>query len=203
MTDSLPALLREIRACRICADALPLGPRPVLQAHGAARILIASQAPGRKVHESGMPFDDASGERLRHWLGISGELFYDAQKIAIVPMGFCFPGTGKTGDLPPRPECAPTWRGRLMAQLPNVGLTLVIGRYAQLAYFPQDRRSLTELVRTWREHPAIMPLPHPSPLNNRWLKKHPWFEQEVVPALRARVAEVLVEPQQAPLLRHE
>ncbi|HEY9545400.1 MAG TPA: uracil-DNA glycosylase family protein [Solimonas sp.] len=191
MSETLPALLREIRACRLCAEQLPLGPRPVLQAHGDARILIASQAPGHKVHESGVPFDDASGERLRSWLGISRDVFYDARQIAIVPMGFCFPGTGKTGDLPPRPECAPAWRGRLMAHLPRLQLTLVIGRYAQLAYFPRDGRTLTELVRSWREHPAIMPLPHPSPLNNRWLKKHPWFEQEVLPPLRERVSEVL------------
>lgn len=191
MSDSLPALLREIRACQLCADHLPLGPRPVLQAHGAARILIAGQAPGRKVHESGVPFDDASGERLRDWLGVARDVFYDARQLAIVPMGFCFPGTGKTGDLPPRAECAPAWRGRLMAHLRQVQLTLVIGRHAQLAYFPHDDRVLTEWVRSWREHPALMPLPHPSPLNNRWLKKNPWFEQDVVPALRARVAEVL------------
>jgi uracil-DNA glycosylase len=189
---SLPALLAEVRACTLCSAHLPLGPRPVIQVGAAARILIAGQAPGRKVHESGVPFDDASGDRLRDWLGISRNVFYDAGKVAILPMGFCYPGTGKSGDLPPRPECAPAWRGALLARLKRLQLTLVIGQYAQAYHLPDEGATLTETVQAWRRNwPRVLPLPHPSPRNNIWLKRNPWFEQEVLPVLRARVVEVL------------
>jgi len=188
----LTSLLTEVRACTLCAAHLPLGPRPVLQAAASARILIAGQAPGRKVHETGIPFNDASGERLRSWLGISREQFYDASKVAIVPMGFCYPGTGKSGDLPPRPECATAWRRALMAQLGNIELTLVIGQYAQAYHLPGAGTSVTDIVSAWRQHwPHTVPLPHPSPRNNLWLRRNPWFEEELLPALRKRVAEVL------------
>jgi uracil-DNA glycosylase len=189
---SLASLLAEVRACGLCAEHLPLGPRPVVQVYPSARILIAAQAPGRKVHETGLPFNDASGERLRNWLGISREVFYDERQIAILPMGFCFPGTGKAGDLPPRPECAPAWRSALLAHLNKLQLTLVIGQYAQAYHLANERASVTEVVQTWRKSwPHTVPLPHPSPRNNLWLKRNPWFEAEVLPALRARVAEVL------------
>ncbi len=191
---SLTSLLREVRACTLCAEHLPLGPRPVVQAHSSARMLVAGQAPGRKVHETGLPFNDASGDRLRQWLGISRETFYDPKQLAILPMGFCFPGTSKSGDLPPRPECATAWRRKLLAHLPNIKLTLAIGQYAQTYYFPTERASLTEAVLAWRNHwPLIVPMPHPSPRNNLWLKRNPWFEQELLPVLRARVSEVLTQ----------
>ena len=192
----LDLLLCEVRACTLCAAHLPLGPRPVLQLHPSARILIAGQAPGRKVHESGVPFDDASGDRLRAWLGVSRDTFYDARQIAILPMGFCFPGTGKSGDLPPRPECAPTWRAQLLSHLKHLELTVVIGQYALDHHLPGTGGaaggSVTQTVQGWRNHgPQTMPLPHPSPRNNIWLKRNPWFEVDLLPVLRARVAEVL------------
>lgn len=193
---SFGALLREVRACRICP--LPYEPRPVLQADPRARILIAGQAPGRRVHESGVPFQDPSGERLRAWMGISSEAFHDAAKVAILPMGFCYPGKGRSGDLPPRPECAPAWRERLLAKLPRVELTLVIGSWAQ-AYHLGDSRGadLTATVRAWRDYwPAQLPLPHPSPRNNPWLHKNAWFERDVLPALRRRVAKLLAQREQ-------
>jgi len=190
--SSLTSLLREVRACTLCAQHLPLGPRPVVQVHESARILIAGQAPGRKVHDTGVPFNDASGERLRAWLGISREVFYDAERVAILPMGFCYPGTGNSGDLPPRPECAPAWRAALLSRLKNLRLTLVIGQYAQASHLPGADESLTEVVRAWRQHwPAMVPLPHPSPRNNLWFKRNPWFEQELIPVLRNRVKQVL------------
>lgn len=186
-------LLADVRACTLCASHLPLGPRPVLQVHPAARILIAGQAPGSKVHASGMPFDDASGERLRAWMGIDKDTFYDAKRIAILPMGFCFPGTGTSGDLPPRPECAATWRNQLLACMPHIELTLIIGQYAQAWHLPDaGKASLTDTVLDWRSHwPAVLPLPHPSPRNNIWLKRNPWFGQEVVPKLQGRIAVLL------------
>jgi uracil-DNA glycosylase len=160
--------------------------------HASARILIAGQAPGRKVHDTGVPFNDASGERLRAWLGMSREVFYDAERVAILPMGFCFPGTGKSGDLPPRPECALAWRAALLSRLKKLRLTLVIGQYAQAYHLPGAGESLTEVVQAWRRHwPDTVPLPHPSPRNNLWLKRNPWFEQELIPVLRNRVAQVL------------
>lgn len=191
---SLATLLAEVRACVLCAEHLPLGPRPVLQMSASARLLIAAQAPGRKVHETGLPFNDVSGDRLRDWLGVSREVFYDARQIAIVPMGFCFPGTGRAGDLPPRPECAPAWRAALLSHLKNIQFTLVIGRYAQAYHLPHQGSSVTEVVQAWRQHwPHTVALPHPSPRNNRWLQRNPWFELELLPLIRARVAEVLAE----------
>ncbi len=191
---SLATLLTEVRACVLCAQHLPLGPRPVLQAGASARLLIAAQAPGRKVHETGLPFNDVSGDRLRDWLGLSREVFYDARQVAIVPMGFCFPGTGRAGDLPPRPECAPAWRAALLSHLKNIRFTLVIGRYAQAYHLPHQGSSVAEVVRAWHQHwPATVALPHPSPRNNRWLQRNPWFEQELLPLVRARVAAVLAQ----------
>ncbi len=189
---SATSLFNEVRRCTICAEHLPLGPRPIFQLHPQARILIAGQAPGRKVHESGVPFSDASGDRLRQWLGMTPEVFYDPKQIALVPMGFCFPGTGKAGDLPPRPECAPAWREKLLRQLKNLQLTLVIGQYALAWHLPDAGESVTSAVQSWREHwPDTVPLPHPSPRNNMWLRRNPWFEKELLPQLRARVAKVL------------
>lgn len=184
------ALLAEVRACRDCAGLMPHRPRPVLQFQPSARILIAAQAPGRKVHESGVPFDDASGERLRRWLGLEPDMFYDARRIAIVPMAFCFPGSGRSGDLPPPPGCAARWRAPLLALLPNLALTLVIGRHAQVWHLGGG--ALTDAVAEWRrDWPHRVVLPHPSPRNNRWLLRNPWFERDLVPAIRTRVASVL------------
>ncbi len=189
---SFTSLMTEVRACKICEAQLPLGARPVLQLHPAARILIAGQAPGRKVHESGVPFDDASGNRLREWLNISREVFYDPRQVAILPMGFCFPGSGKSGDLPPRPECEPAWRKQLLDQLHNLELVLVLGKFAQLYHFDDAGLSLTERVKSWRSYwPQIVPLPHPSPRNNPWLRRNPWFEAELLPSLRKRVSGIL------------
>ena len=171
---------------------MPLGPRPVLQVDPKARILIAGQAPGRRVHESGIPFDDPSGDRLREWLGISREVFYDPAQVAILPMGFCYPGTGKSGDLPPRPECAEAWRDKLLQSLQQIELTLVIGIYAQRWHLPHRHRNLTETVRAWEEYgPGVIPLPHPSPRNNIWLKKNPWFADSLLPNLREKTREAL------------
>ncbi len=188
----LDDLLTEVRRCTVCAAWLPHGPRPVVQAGATARILIAGQAPGRRVHESGVPFDDPSGDRLREWMGIDRATFHDPARVAIVPMGFCWPGSGPSGDLPPRPECAPLWRERILAHLPAIELTLVIGRYAQQWHLDPAPPTVTEAVARWREGwPAVVPLPHPSPRNNRWLRAHPWFAEDVVPRLQERVAAVL------------
>ena len=186
-------LQQEIRACTLCAKHLPLGPRPIFQISRTARILIAGQAPGSKVHASGIPFDDASGDRLRDWLGLDRETFYDASCVAILPMGFCYPGTGKSGDLPPRPECAVAWREKILRELRAVKLTLVIGQYALAWHLgPRAKATLTETVQAWREFsPELFPLPHPSPRNNIWLKKNPWFAREVLPELRKQVKAVL------------
>ena len=192
MTPDLDRLLAEIRACRLCAD-LPAGPRPVLRAAHGARILVAGQAPGIRVHETGIPWNDPSGDRLREWMGVDRATFYDPARIAIVPMGFCYPGTGRSGDLPPRPECAAAWHGRLVPMLADVELTVCIGQYA-LAWHLGARRkaTLTDTVRAWRDYaPAYLPLPHPSGRNNGWLKRNPWFGTEVLPHLRARVAALL------------
>ncbi len=192
MKQSLANLLRDVRACRICDEFLEDGVRPVLQVHARARILIAGQAPGRRVHESGVPFDDPSGDRLREWMGVSRETFYDASRIAILPMGFCYPGTGKSGDLPPRPECAAEWRQALLDRVPAVKLTLIIGQYAIKWHLESPMRTLTDTVREWKNYrPSRIPLPHPSPRNNIWLKKNPWFEDDVVPYLRRRVRRLL------------
>ncbi|MCR8922349.1 uracil-DNA glycosylase family protein [Dasania sp. GY-MA-18] len=189
---TLTHLLKDIRACSLCEPHLPCGARPVLQAHRSAKILIAGQAPGRKVHESGIPFDDASGDRLRDWLGVSRQQFYDPKLFAITPMGFCYPGTGQSGDLPPRPECAATWRQQLLAQLPNIELSLVLGRYAQAYHLSPQQKNLTATVQAWQVYwPQQLPLPHPSPRNNLWLRRNPWFEAEVLPALKQRVKHLL------------
>ena len=190
---SLEALLREIRACRLCEAQLPLGPRPVLRASVSAKLLIVGQAPGTRVHESGIPWNDASGIRLRHWLGIERELFYDETQVAIVPMGFCYPGAGISGDLPPRPECAATWHARLLPHLRERRLTLLVGRYAQ-AWFLRERQrgTLTDTVRAYADFlPEFMPMPHPSPRNQLWLRANPWFEANLVPVLHGMVRELL------------
>jgi len=189
---SMMALLDSVKSCTICQD-LPLGPRPILQGHPSARILIAGQAPGRITHNKGIPFDDPSGARLRQWMGVSDEAFYDSKQVAILPMGFCFPGTGKSGDLPPRPECAQTWRKALLDNLPNIDLTLIIGQYAMNWHITDDKKmTLTNRVKDWENYlPHLLPMPHPSPRNNRWLKTNPWFEQDVLPALKGRIADLL------------
>jgi len=184
--------VEKVKACDLCGDDLPLGPRPVVQVHEKAKILISGQAPGIKVHRSGVPFDDASGERLRLWMGIDRTTFYDPFQIAILPMGFCYPGKGISGDLPPQKRCADTWRQRLLDHLTEVKLNLVIGAYAQQWHLRQTDLNLTQTVKQWREFgDNMMPLPHPSPRNNVWLKKNPWFETEVVPALQTRVQDTL------------
>lgn len=191
-TCQLGKLAEEVRQCRACAKFLPHGVRPVIQVSANAQVLIAGQAPGRKVHASGMPFDDASGDRLRDWMGIDRQQFYNPDQVAILPMGFCFPGSGERGDLPPRPECAPLWRSKLLALMPNTKLTLVIGTHATKYYFPSHKASLTALVRQVGSHPAgQMVLPHPSPRNNIWLKKNPWFQAKVLPELKRRVKAAL------------
>jgi uracil-DNA glycosylase len=188
----LQTLLPRIRECQICAEHLPLGPRPVLQVHSDAPILIAGQAPGRRVHLSGVPFQDPSGVRLREWLGVDEETFYDPRRIAILPMGFCFPGTGKSGDKPPRRECAPAWREEVLRHLVGVRLTLVLGRYAQTYDLGGTSRSVTENVAAWREYwPDKLPLPHPSPRNQAWFKKNAWFVDDVLPILRERVTQLI------------
>ncbi len=188
----LKEVLTEVRACSLCAAQLPAGPRPIVQLHQDARILIAGQAPGRRVHESGIPFDDPSGERLRAWMGVEPEVFYDSKQVAILPMGFCYPGTGSSGDLPPRPECAPAWRRKLIELLPNIRLSLIIGAHAQKWHLPEAKSSVTERVRSWRNYwPDRLPLPHPSPRNNVWLRKNPWFESEIIPSLQRRISELL------------
>ncbi len=187
------ALLKRIRACRECAAHLPHGPRPVLQAHPSARLLIIGQAPGARVHESGVPWQDASGKQLRAWLGVDEPTFYDAKQVALLPMGFCYPGAGTSGDLPPRPECAPLWHDLVRARLEHVRLTLLIGQYSQRHYLGDDAgENLTAVVRNFREHlPAFLPLPHPSPRNRFWLVKNKWFETDLLPVLRDRVSAAL------------
>ena len=189
---SLTDLLAEIRGCEVCAASLPEGPRPIVQAAPSASIVIIGQAPGRRVHESGVPWDDPSGETLRAWMGIDRETFYDPNVVALVPMGFCYPGSAKSGDKPPRKECAPLWHEPLLAHLERRALDIVIGTYAQARYLSDRAKTLTETVAQWDRHlPDRIPLPHPSPRNTPWLRKNPWFEAETLPALRARVAEVL------------
>ena len=193
MADSLKEIVAKARACRVCEAHLPLGPRPVLRAKPAAKLLIIGQAPGTRVHESGIPWNDRSGDRLRQWLEMTPERFYDEARVAIVPMGFCFPGINpKGGDNPPRPECAPLWHPPLLANLPKVELTLLIGLYAQARYLGKTRKkTLTDTVKAWRDYlPDYLPLPHPSWRNTAWLKKNPWFEAELLPELRKRVAKV-------------
>ena len=185
--SQLVSLLAEVRACTACADALPLGPRPLVQASATARILIASQAPGTKAHGSGIPFDDASGERLRDWLGLTSQEFYDARHVAIVPMGLCYPGRLRGGgDAPPRPECAPLWRQRLLDQMPALRLTLLIGGHAQRHVLGLGK--MTDQVADFRRHlPSLFPLPHPSWRTRHWATRNPWFEAELLPALKQAV----------------
>lgn len=181
-----------IQKCQLCKEHLPMGPRPVIQIDPQARILIAGQAPGRKVHETGIPFNDQSGNRLRDWMGIDKNIFYDKKRVAILPMGFCFPGTGKSGDLPPRKECADKWRKSVLQQLSNIQLTLLIGQYAMQWHLgKQMHKNLTDTVRNWSNYPSnVFPLPHPSPRNYGWLKKNPWFEAEVLPKLKVRIEQL-------------
>lgn len=187
--DELDELLEKIRACRLCEAQLPLGPKPVLRASATARLLVVGQAPGIRVHESGIPWNDASGMRLREWLRMERERFYDQSRVAIVPMGFCYPGKGSSGDLPPRPECRQTWHPQLIPLLANIELTLLIGHYAQDFFLGAHRKgTLTDTVRAWQEYaPRYFPLPHPSPRNVGWFKQNPWFESDVLPALRERI----------------
>lgn len=188
---ALDSLWREVRGCTLCAADLPLGPRPVLRPSATARLLIVGQAPGTKVHESGIPWNDPSGDRLRGWMGIGREVFYDRRRIAIVPMGFCYPGRlARGGDAPPRPECAPQWHAALLALMPEVELTLLVGGYAQAHYLGDRRgRTLTETVARWRDFlPDTLPTPHPSWRTRGWVARNPWFEAELLPDLRARVA---------------
>ena len=190
---TLDDLLAAVRSCRPCEAHLPLGPRPVLQAGAAATILIVGQAPGARVHASGIPWADRSGERLRSWMGIDTDRFYDRQRVAIVPMGLCFPGRATSGDRPPRRECAPLWLARLLAQLPRIELTLLVGHYAQ-AHFLRcaGHSSVTTTMHHWRDHlPRVIPLPHPSPRNIAWFKANPWFDHELVPVLRQRIRDLL------------
>jgi uracil-DNA glycosylase len=191
--ETLDELAVRIRACTLCQAHLPLGPRPVFQVRTEAKVLVVGQAPGTAVHKSGLPFDDPSGDRLRNWMGIDRDTFYDPTQLAIVPMGFCYPGRGKGGDLPPRPECAATWRHVLLRHLDNIELTIVLGRYAIDWHLDTARSStLGAIVENWRSHwPHMVPLPHPSPRNTLWLRKHPWVEAEIVPSLQAKIRTLL------------
>jgi len=186
-------LLADIRACRVCADRLAAGPRPIVQFSGTSRIVIIGQAPGSKVHASGVPWADDSGDRLRHWTGLTEAEFYDPAKVALVPMGFCYPGKGKSGDLPPRPECAPLWHRRIMDLLPPGRLTLLVGTYAQKHYLPAAKRqTMTELVRAFDAQPeGFFPLPHPAWRSMIWMRRNPWYAAEVLPALQSKVRAAL------------
>jgi uracil-DNA glycosylase len=194
---ALDELLREARACTLCAAHLPQGPRPVIQAGAAARLLIVGQAPGARVHASGIPWSDASGRRLREWLQVDVDTFFDPARIALVPMGFCYPGKAASGDAPPRPECRPTWHPRLLPLMPDIALTLLIGHHAQAHYLGTARKATSgDTVRAWRDYlPRYLPLPHPSPRNIAWFLRNPWFEAEVLPVLRESVHALLSMPQ--------
>jgi uracil-DNA glycosylase len=185
-------VLAEARACTLCAVHLPLGPRPVLRGEAGARLLVLSQAPGTRVHETGLSFNDRSGDRLRQWLAIERDAFYDEARVAIMPMGFCYPGRyAKGGDLPPRPECAPLWHARVLAALPRIELTLLVGSYA-IEHYLATRGTMTETVARWREFlPRYLPLPHPSWRTTAWERRNPWFAAELLPELRARVAAIV------------
>lgn len=185
----MDALLAEVRACRACAVHLPLGPRPVVQAGASARLLLVGQAPSLTVHKTGVPWDDKSGEQLRRWLGVDRAVFYDPARIALIPMGYCYPGRGTSGDLPPRRECAALWHDKLLARMPRIELTLLIGQYAQRHFLGKTARAnVTDTVEAFADYaPRFIPLPHPSPRNTGWFKHHPWFESDVLPALRERV----------------
>jgi len=190
--SSLRELLRDVRACTVCAEHLDAGPRPIVQVGATAPIVIIGQAPGRRVHESGIPWHDPSGDRLRSWLGVSEETFYDADRVAIIPMGFCYPGSAASGDKAPRRECAPLWHDALLSHLPQDRLEVIIGTYAQKKYIDSPRKNLTETVASWQHYlPHQIVMPHPSPRNVGWFKKNPWFETDVIPAVQSRVQEVL------------
>lgn len=189
---SVSDLLTEIKACKLCESELELGANPVIQAHKDAKILIIGQAPGVKVHRTSIPWNDPSGDRLRDWLNVDKNCFYDSNNIAIMPMGFCYPGKGKSGDLPPRKECAPLWHARVLSLLPKIELTLLIGQYAQNYYLPDKPKTLTETVHQWRRwSPSVMPLPHPSPRNTLWLRRNPWFEENTIKHLAKEVERIL------------
>jgi uracil-DNA glycosylase len=191
---TLDSLLKAVRGCRACEAHLPLGPRPVLRAGKTARILVVGQAPGVRVHTTGIPWGDPSGERLRAWMGVDTDVFYDESRIAIIPMGYCYPGRGNDGDMPPRRECASLWLDHLLAKLPQIELTLLIGQYAQRHFLASRRKpSLAETAKAWREYaPQYIPLPHPSPRNQPWFKRHAWFEEQLVPMLQSRIKTLLV-----------
>ncbi|WP_460545524.1 uracil-DNA glycosylase family protein [Echinicola sediminis] len=186
-------LLDDIRACKVCEQYLPLGPNPIVSASPKSELVVIGQAPGKIVHETSIPWNDKSGDNLRNWMGIDREIFYDPTKMALVPMGFCYPGRGKSGDLPPRPECAPLWHSRLMEMMPKVKLVILVGNYAQKYYLKESaKKTLTDTVRHFRDYlPDYFPLPHPSPRNNIWQAKNPWFGEEVLPALKEKVKETL------------
>lgn len=192
-SPTLINLLDEVKHCQLCERHLPLGPNPVVQISHTARLLIIGQAPGTRVHHSGIPWDDPSGDRLRRWLNLDKTVFYDATRVAIMPMGFCYPGKGRSGDLPPRTECAPQWHQQLLSHMPNLELTLLIGQYAQNYYFDRPRQSLTQRVQQWRSYQQpnqtlqYLPLPHPSPRNIRWFNNNPWFEEELIPHLQQQL----------------
>ncbi len=190
----MKSLLINIRNCNTCKEHLPLGPRPIAVAHSEAKIVIIGQAPGTKVHKTGIPWDDPSGKQLRKWLNVGEEVFYDETQIAIVPMGFCYPGKGKGGDLPPRPECAPQWHRKLLEKMPKIELVILIGMYAQKYYLKEKTsKTLTETVKNYQDHlPLYFTLPHPSPRNRFWLTKNPWFEKDVVPKLQEQVAHLII-----------
>ncbi|AZZ93586.1 uracil-DNA glycosylase family protein [Hahella sp. KA22] len=188
--NDLSRLLQDVRACRLCEQHLE--PNPVVKVGAAARLMIIGQAPGTRVHATGIPWNDPSGERLRTWLGLDKETFYDTNQIAIMPMGFCYPGKGRSGDLPPRKECYEHWHQKILTQLPRLEMFLLVGLYAQQAYLPNAYKSLSENVKHWRDwYPRLIPLPHPSPRNTLWLKQRPWFEGEVIPQVRNHVHDLL------------
>ncbi len=189
----LDKLATEIRACTICKAHLPFDPNPIVRPSRTAKIIIVGQAPGTKVHNTGIPWNDPSGDKLRGWMGIDKDIFYDDKRIAIMPTGFCYPGKGKSGDMPPRPECAPTWHPLLLKLMPQIELMLLIGMYSQKYYLrDQNKKTLTDTVKAWKEYaPYYLPMPHPSPRNKLWLKKNEWFEGKVVPQLKRRVKKLI------------
>lgn len=189
---SIEKLEMNVRSCSNCETQLPLGAKPILQISTRAKVLIAGQAPGKTTHDKGIPFDDPSGDRLRQWLNIDRETFYNRDKIAILPMGLCYPGTGTSGDLAPRKECIPLWRQQLLSAMPNIEITLLIGQYAQHWHL-NNKQGVTENVKAWRSFlPTYLPLPHPSPRNNIWLRKNPWFEEELLPYLKHDVKQIIL-----------
>jgi uracil-DNA glycosylase len=192
----MKTLLNKIRGCEVCKEHLPLGARPIVQLSTQSKIIIIGQAPGKRVHETGIPWNDASGRKLREWMGTDETAFYDPNIFALIPMGFCYPGKGISGDLPPRPECAPLWHAQLLENLPNVSLILLIGQYAQRYYLKKNSKiNLTQTVKNYKEYlPKYIPLPHPSPRNQNWLKINPWFKEEVIPELQKRIKSAIATP---------